>query len=301
MAPVPACFAKLTRALRPMLSGVVALALAACGGASKPAQEDARPALWLARKGDQQAWLLGTVHLIPADARWDGGKVADAINGSRRLIVEAAEIDDPQAVTAVFARLAQTPGTPSLSPYLTKAQGQKLHDLLPALPPGVEPWAAALMLNAELDKHLPVATGEGVDQSLIRRFRDKGLPVVGLESVEEQLSAFDGLPLRVQGKLLASTIDEAGQSPDAFIGMYRDWAKGDVARLGRSLNAELSGVAELRAPLLTRRNMAWDHRIDALIAPPGTELIAVGAAHLIGPDSLIALMEKRGWRVERVQ
>ena len=36
-------------------------------------------------------------------------------------------------------------------------------------------------------------------------------------------------------------------------------------------------------------------------ATPGTTLVAVGAGHLSGDDSVIAMLEKGGYKVKRVQ
>lgn len=53
--------------------------------------------------------------------------------------------------------------------------------------------------------------------------------------------------------------------------------------------------------LLRRRNIAWTNRLVAEMAGSGTELVNVGALHMLGPDGLPALLAARGFTVERVQ
>jgi len=54
--------------------------------------------------------------------------------------------------------------------------------------------------------------------------------------------------------------------------------------------------------LIKRRNANWSGWIERRLATtPGSVMIAVGAGHLAGPDSVIALLQHRGYRVRRVQ
>ena len=53
--------------------------------------------------------------------------------------------------------------------------------------------------------------------------------------------------------------------------------------------------------LIVRRNQSWADRIARQLrgGKPGTNFVAVGAAHLAGPDSLLVQLEKRGFKPER--
>lgn len=52
--------------------------------------------------------------------------------------------------------------------------------------------------------------------------------------------------------------------------------------------------------LLVQRNARWASRIKAMLDTPGTVFIAVGAAHLAGPDSVQAQLQKLGINSARV-
>jgi len=58
---------------------------------------------------------------------------------------------------------------------------------------------------------------------------------------------------------------------------------------------------ELYEALLAGRNRAWMKEIDDLLADGPNPLIAVGAAHLVGPDGLATLIEQRGYTLTRLQ
>jgi uncharacterized protein YbaP (TraB family) len=51
--------------------------------------------------------------------------------------------------------------------------------------------------------------------------------------------------------------------------------------------------------LLVERNRNWMPKIEALFARRGKTLVVVGAAHLLGPDGLIAMLKAKGYTVEQ--
>jgi hypothetical protein len=83
--------------------------------------------------------------------------------------------------------------------------------------------------------------------------------------------------------------------------MLAAWVRGDVKQIGATFNEDLSGSPELREALLRRRNLNWSKWIQRRMASPGSVLVAVGAGHLAGKDSLISMLERDGYRVRRVQ
>jgi uncharacterized protein YbaP (TraB family) len=72
-----------------------------------------------------------------------------------------------------------------------------------------------------------------------------------------------------------------------------------VASLQRQLDAQWreAGPA-FRTALIVNRNRAWADEIEQRLHGAGRIFIAVGAAHLIGDDSVVALLRARGIVVE---
>ena len=58
---------------------------------------------------------------------------------------------------------------------------------------------------------------------------------------------------------------------------------------------------ELRAAILTGRNDAWLVKLLPMLEQREKPFVAVGAAHLVGPDGLPALLEAQGYTVKRLQ
>jgi uncharacterized protein YbaP (TraB family) len=165
----------------------------------------------------------------------------------------------------------------------------------------METWAAAFMLLGTQFKDLGLIGEEGVEAVLRKSFIQAGKPIGQLETNTEQLSMFDTLPESAQRSLLEGAIDSPTEMRSQFQEMLAAWVRGDVASIGATFNEDLSGSPELREALLKRRNLNWTRWIAQRMASPGSVFVAVGAGHLAGSDSVVAMLEKNGYQVRRIQ
>ncbi|WP_066719377.1 TraB/GumN family protein [Sphingomonas pituitosa] len=275
--------------------------LGSCG----PAPREAKPALWAVRDGDTTVYLFGTVHMLRPDLRWFDGPVRTAFDASDTLVLEL--VMPPEAETqALLDRLGRTPGDPTVA-ALPPAEHAKLEDALrgAGLAPQAldrdEPWLAALTLSLLPLQKLGYDDTNGAEQVLQSAAHKAGKRVAGLETAAQQFGYFDHLSAAAQGRLLGDTLNglpETGATIDAAVAA---WSKGDADALARLLNADLAGNPELRDALLLHRNRAWADWIRARMQAPGTVFVAVGAGHLAGDASVLALLSAVGLKVERLQ
>jgi uncharacterized protein YbaP (TraB family) len=165
----------------------------------------------------------------------------------------------------------------------------------------METWAAAFMLLGNQFKAMGLKVGEGVEIVLRNAFTSQGKSVGQLESNREQLSFFDGLPESAQRALLEGSIEESTNMNKDFQAMLGAWARGDVDEIADTFNRDLAVSPELKEALLKRRNANWSRWVEQRMAAPGSVMVAVGAGHLAGSDSVVAMLKKSGYRVRRVQ
>lgn len=83
--------------------------------------------------------------------------------------------------------------------------------------------------------------------------------------------------------------------------MLSSWSRGDVPMIARAFNQDMSGSSELAHALVAVRNANWSQWIERRMAQPGMIMVAVGAGHLAGEGSVIAMLQKDGYKVQRVQ
>jgi hypothetical protein len=57
----------------------------------------------------------------------------------------------------------------------------------------------------------------------------------------------------------------------------------------------------MQQALIRQRNANWSKWIEQRMAQPGAVMIAVGAGHLAGRDSVVEMLKKDGYKVQRLQ
>ncbi len=274
--------------------------LAAC--APRP---QAHPALWEVRGADgQHGYLFGTMHELPARLDWRTAAIDRALGLSDRLVVEAAGIADTGASARIFAQLASAPGLGPLSARLAPAQRPALARLLARLHQDegryarIKTWAAALMLAQAEQGGGAASPDNGADRALLAD--TLAMPVAELEGVAPQLQQFDRLAPAQQVALL-NAVSDGDASADADLArLIAAWSNGDMAQIEAETHRGLLADPALRAALFVNRNAAWSDSIAALLAQHQHPFVAVGAAHMAGPDGLVASLTARGYTITRI-
>lgn len=286
--------------MRRLIGGLVLLLLAACA----PEPQPAKPALWRV-EGAHGEWgyLFGTIHSLKRPALWRSGKVGGALAQADRIVVEVAKLADQAGLTKTFAQMSKTPGLPPLSARVEPALRPRLAEAMQAVGAressftDVETWAVALSL-ARAGQSADEAAN-GIDRAV--EAAANGRPVTELEGAASQLGLFDALPEKEQRDLLAAVLRDAGSIDNESGSLAEAWRKGDMVRIEAETREGLLADPELRAALFTARNRAWSAKVDALLARHAHPFVAVGAAHMAGPEGLPALLAARGYEVTRVQ
>lgn len=271
----------------------------------------AAPAMWRVDGGQgngkrAQITLYGTVHALPPGQEWFTTAARTAFITADQLVVEVANSGDPAVMAAAVQLLGMLPQPVPLASRLPPALQARLIKTMETIgiPAGgldrLKTWLAAIsILGADLERS-GIDPAAGVDRSLIDMAAAAGKPIHGLETAEFQLGIFDALPETEQRLLLGSVVTDAGAAQDQLRALLKAWLEGDVERIRIEFD-DGSLSSELEAALLTRRNAAWADWVVARIAQPGQVFVAVGAAHMAGQGSLIALLQARGLTVKRVE
>jgi uncharacterized protein YbaP (TraB family) len=265
------------------------------------AQVDA-PALWVAGpKGS--VFLFGSFHLLPADVKWRTPAVESALNGAAIVVFETdfAGAQDPQPLIAKYGFLPPGQTLRSLLPASTNAELEKTATELEIPPPSLaplRPWLAALTLGLQFAIHQGFDPANGVEQQVIASARASGKTLGTLETNESQLKVFADLTREQEVELLTVTLRQVRETPKMLAEMLTAYRKGDLAALEKTLNAGFDDFPMLRKRILKDRHDKWLPQIERMIADGRSYMIIVGAAHLVGPDSVVAMLRAKGVRVE---
>jgi uncharacterized protein YbaP (TraB family) len=163
-------------------------------------------------------------------------------------------------------------------------------------------WAAAfLLVGLTVRDAVGDSNMSGVETALAETFATTKRPISGLETAAQQLGFFNTLSEEEQRRFLEDTVDSGKEAKSDYKTMLRAWLKGDDKAIAHSFDTEEEISPVLRDVLIRKRNIAWADWLVKRLGQPGQLLIAVGAGHLAGPDSVQNQLAARGIKVTRVQ
>lgn len=297
--------------------------LAACGGPSgdanftervkKAAEEEAYtgPAVWRIADEDTTVYLLGTVHTMRPNTRWQTDLITETVLASDAIYFEA-DTQSTGAQGSINRAVNElgliTDGSTlgDILPEDAEREVKETADLLGLSMVSIDnfrPWLAGAMLD---DVHLEAQGFDrslGVEKVLGRLAKDRAIPVRYLESGAYQIELIASVPDAGQIELLVQTAEQIEDDPKFLDRTISEWSVGDLFSLTKIFEEDaVFGKGQVVYNLMVRtRNANWSQKIEALIKDePGTFLIAVGTGHLIGDDSLQSILAARGIQAERV-
>ncbi|MEC3949352.1 TraB/GumN family protein [Sphingobium sp. HWE2-09] len=277
----------------PRLMRALSAALLMIGGVAAQAKAPvATPALWAVQDADTTIYLFGTVHVMKPGIDWFDGDVKRAFDRSDELVLEIIEPDDPKSIGATIAGMAIAKDGVKLFDRLTPEARAKYQAAMDAnsLPwqtfDMFNPWMSGLALSVAPLERMGYQNDLGAEKILRSTAEAAGKKVDALETVEQQVGFFAGLPMAQQLQFLNATVDGLPEMESEFGDLLRYWSAGQPDKLAKSMNKSLEATPELAQVLLTGRNANWAKWIKARLAQPGTVFVAVGAGHLAGKGSV---------------
>lgn len=293
----------LLRGLASAAAGLLALAVAA-----GPAV--AQPAFWAVKDADSTIYLLGTVHLLRPDTVWRTEKLDAAIDEADELWLELPTTNPEKMAGEMMGLVARYGLSPSqrLSKDLTADElktldeAARLAGMTAAQLDIFRPWFAAITISTSAMTHAGYDPMSGVDSRIEAIFGERNITPKGLETAEQQIKVFAGMSREEELDYLRQTIKDYEEAPTQLDAMVTNWASGNTAAMEEMFVTEMKDQDEaLYEAILTNRNANWVVQIEEMLKGSGTTFIAVGAGHLIGPDSVIAMLDAKGIKAERVQ
>lgn len=271
---------------------------------------DADPAMWVVRDEDTVIYLFGTFHLLDGKADWFNDEVRIAFDEAQELVTEVDMRGGEQQMAVemqpLIMRYAMDGQRRKISDLLSAEQNGVLNEALATLgaPPGTfdmfEPWFVSMTLSAVVAQRLGMTGDQGAESVLLRAAEGRNMTFGAVETLESQIRIFDSMPREAQVAQLKESLDTLDEMSTILGRMLAVWNAGDAEGMERVMNEGLSENPALRRALLENRNRAWAEWIDARMDRPGTVFMAVGAGHLVGPDSVQAFLRQRNIGSERV-
>lgn len=256
-----------------------------------------RPLFWKLEKDGHTSYLLGTMHIgVDAHARLPQ-IVWDKLDEAKTFAMET------DAANAKFD-LSRNDGI-TLRDEIGEAHWNKLEAALgPAHAQQLLHMKASVVATLLSVRGLPPTPA--MDGVLYGRALDRKKNIVFLETPE---LAFALLEKWLDARAVKDLLDDLSGAEARQRELLAAYLSGDDTRIVKTLERErelwlakgrpAQEWDEQMEDMLYRRNAAWIEPIEKLHAAGGG-FIAVGAAHAVGPRSVLALLEQRGFAITRV-
>jgi uncharacterized protein YbaP (TraB family) len=301
MKSLPATAERMRGIVRVLVLAVLAVMVAVAGTA--PGREPPKDIghLWrIARPGHADSYLFGTIHVADSRVATLAPPVREALSRSRTLAVEIV----PESADTRATELELLEADGALAPMLRPEVFAKLRAELATqgLPGSVierlKPWAAMMKLGRS---NAGPPQAQNLDARLLEVARELRLKVLPLEMLDEQISAFDTIPLASQVALLEHAVLHRDALAATVEPTILAWQRGDFRALAPIAGVaydSFPGMGQHRAHLMTHiidhRTVLMLHRLHEPLRG-GRLFVAVGAMHLPGPRGLLALLRAEGY------
>lgn len=265
-----------------------------------PAQKLENTLLWKVESDDHRtSYLFGTIHVIPQSEFELKNKASSALRSAEILALEI-DMSDPSMQMKMMQMSSMKDGT-TLDELLDADSYRKLDTMLQqsigasiAFMNGMKPFVLSSMLIGRLIEGQP-ASFEGV---LVQEAKRAEMPIMGLETLEDQMAIFDRIPYASQAEDLKEMINEEEKMKKMYAEMIRMYRAEELEALHAMIVKEIGDESQTDE-LLDARNKKWITIIDKTSLEKSV-FYAVGAGHLAGKNGVINLLRQEGFSVTPV-
>ena len=272
------------------------------------ARADHPVSMWRVEGGDNEVFLLGSVHLLRSGDHPIPSVIYSAYEEAETLIMEM-DMDDVDVIEAqaLITELGLIRDGNTLRDLMGPggwAQAEALAaraDLPLAMLAGSKPWLAAITVEQLMLTRIGFDPAYGIESHMADRAAADEKEILGLESMRQQLEFLDNMSLESQRALLLQSLEESADLGTIMDELVAAWRHGDVEFLEQNMLAQIRRHPELFETIVVERNRDWVARIEELLGERDDYLMIVGALHLIGDEGVPALLTGRGHDVTQMR
>jgi uncharacterized protein YbaP (TraB family) len=252
--------------------------------------------LWeISGKGlKEPSYLFGTYHLI-------GKSFLDTLPGVMRCLNQAKSVageiimQDEMAMAQKLMPLMMLKDT-SLDKILSPKEYSEVDTFIRSktamslkMLNGMKPVAVQLTLVTLLSPRDVSPQNPALDMYFQTEAKNRGMEVIGFETIEEQAGILFNSTMGRQKELLLKTVREYDRVQRETQALYTLYKHQDIKAIETAFSESFDYTVEEMDAMLSKRNKEWAIKMPSLMAARPT-FFAVGAAHLPGKDGLIYLL-----------
>ncbi len=263
--------------------------------------------LWKVKGAKNTVYIQGSIHVMKKTDYPLAKEIVAAYTASKEIVfeVDLAEANGPKGMQMMMAK-GTLPAGQTLKTilkadvYKTLNNATSTFGLPGALIDGMKPWLVIQMVTIlELQK-LGFNPQDGLDLHFFERAKKDGKKTGGLEDIGAAINALDKLTQENPDEFVEQSIADLKKIEPLMKEITAFWKAGDAAGLDKALLEEMKKFPEVYKSLLVDRNHNWMDGIEEKLKADHDVMIIVGSAHLVGKDSVLKLLKKKGYTIDQL-
>ncbi len=260
--------------------------------------------IWAVEGKRNTVYLMGSIHVLKQSSYPLPQAIEKAYNCCKRVVFEtdisgmsSAESQSMMMKNALYS------GSETLSRSISDHTYSMIREKLSASGLPIEnferfrPWFIALTIVAGEIQRLGYNPMLGIDQHFYRKAVGDRKELLFLESNESQINLMAGLSSYQQEDFLEVALKGVDVIESLASDMVRAWQTGDARKLDSIIRMDYEGHPEILDRFIVQRNKRWVPQIENFLNQYGDVLVIVGSGHLVGRDSVIDLLKKKGYKI----
>ncbi len=265
--------------------------------------------LWEVPSDTGTVYILGSIHAASPELYPLADSIENAFDQSPNLAVEfdVNSMSDSQMLDILMNK-ARYPSGENLYSNIPNDLYEKADEVLEDLGADImlfnafEPWVVAMEIEAIQLLNYGYTSENGIDMYFLNQARTEGKNIYELESADFQIDLVDGLSEDLQIFMLESIVEDPATKKD-YEQLFESWKAGDTAKMEQIVfeeDDEDPRTDLLNEKLLDERNFGMAEKIEGFLEDDENYFVVVGAAHLVGENGIINLLESRGYTVSQL-
>ncbi len=256
--------------------------------------------LWkISGKGlEKPSFLYGTIHIQDKRVFAYGKEVSEAFEQSEvyamEIVLDEISKEDMEPVIYMKKKNLKDLYTQEeydlIDEYCQKKMGVDLSFLGKMKPFFLSSQLMQIDMPKDMDRPL--------DADFLKKARQLGKKIVGIEKLKDQMAAIDQISIKEQAELLLKGVQDSVNNMEVFENLVKAYLHFDFESI-QTLLSDTTLPEKFQEALLIKRNKKMARHI-AKIAKKNSSFNAIGAAHLWGEKGVIELLRKKGYTVEPI-
>ena len=265
--------------------------------------------VWKISSPSSRAFLMGSIHMGNNAVYPLYSSIEESYEIADNLVVEVDISNvDPITTTQLLMEYGTYPEGESLKGNLSEGLYTRLSKVFGdsgisiLMLDGFRPWVISTLIEEMQLEEKGYSAEYGIDMYFLKKAKEDAKNIIELETAEFQLELLSSLSDELMITVIEDTLDNPLVKED-IERLFNAWESGDVKLLEAVVFEDIAENPMFEPyymKVYTERNYQMAEKIEEFMADDQIYFIVVGAAHLVGEEGLLIILEERGYEITQL-